>query len=199
MCVREFCGFTCEVSDNMWVGDSGASSHYVGTLKGVTNIRDADIDVEIGTGTCIKATKAGFFQGKVKQVDGSMSVLTLEVKYLPGLQNNLFSITTAIKNGALLKNEGNVIVLSKNNVDIRFDRKSSGGDGPTMAVVITPTNKEAEVAMVYREHYDVKHDEKEVELAAKIRKPVIEVNKFHKLLGHVGDQKLKPTAEEFSI
>ncbi len=199
MCVREFCGFTREKSEHLWIGDSGASSHYVGTLDGVTNIRDVNVEVEIGTGTCIRATKAGTFRGKVKQSDGSMAVLKLEVKYLPGLQNNLFSITTAIKNGASLKNEGSVIVLTKNDVDICFDRKTSGGDGPTMAAVIAPTDEEAEVAMAYREHENVGKDKKEVALAAQIRKPAIEVNKFHKLLGHVGDQKLKPTADEFAV
>jgi hypothetical protein len=108
----------------------------VGSLEGVSNVRNIDIEVEVGTGIVIKATKAGTFRGKVKQADGTYSVLTLEVKYLPGLQNNLFSITTAIRNGASLSNDENIIVLQKNGVHIRFDRKTSGGDGPTMGAMI---------------------------------------------------------------
>jgi hypothetical protein len=96
--------------------------------------------------------------------------------------------------------------LEKDGTEVRFDKKSSGGDGPTMAVLIEPTNEEPEVAMLYQETDSTPEDvpeetpgAREVAMLARVRPEKVDINKFHKLLGHVGDQKLKTTARDFGI
>lgn len=184
MCTMEFCGFTSIQDQNLWIGDSGASSHMVNSTYGLIDVEDIDVNVEMGDGKIVKATKKGIFRGKVVQVDGSTTTVKLEVKYLSQLKTNLFSITTAMKNGAKLSNEGDKIILSKNGISVRFDRKASGGDGATMGAIIKPINKEPEVAMV---------------TGAVIGSKKIDINQYHRMLGHVGEQKLRSTAKAMDV
>ena len=69
------------------------------------------------------AAKVGSLKCKVIQVDGSSLDVTLhEVKYVPELWVNLFSINKALKNGFNLSNKGVSICLSKGSASVTFDR-----------------------------------------------------------------------------
>jgi gag-polypeptide of LTR copia-type len=52
----------CEHSQTKYfIGDTGASSHMVNSLKGVYDIEDYDADVKLGDGSTVKAMKKGKF------------------------------------------------------------------------------------------------------------------------------------------
>jgi hypothetical protein len=60
------------------------------------------------------ATKVGSLRCRVIQVDGlTLDIVISEVKYLPDLCANLFSMNKAIKNGFKLNNEGENISLTR--------------------------------------------------------------------------------------
>jgi hypothetical protein len=56
-------------------------------------------------------------------LDGSSVNVTIkEVKYVPELWVNLFSISKALKNGFNLSNNGLMMILKKRSVSVKFDR-----------------------------------------------------------------------------
>jgi hypothetical protein len=79
--------------------ETGASSHIVNSLDGVTEIKDTDINMKFGNGDVFKLCKKGIFRGTVIQENGNKLQVALEVKYVPDLWCNLFSIGSAINNG----------------------------------------------------------------------------------------------------
>ena len=59
----------------------------------------------------------------MNQINGSkFDVMLKEVKYVPELWVNLFSINKALKNGFKLSNDGISICLSKGPVSLSFDQ-----------------------------------------------------------------------------
>jgi len=92
-------------------------------MEGMFNIRDIEEKVTVGNGSKMMATKVGSLRRRVIQVNGSTLDITInEVKYLPDLCANLFSVNKAIKNGFELSNEGENISLTKGSASITFDR-----------------------------------------------------------------------------
>ena len=156
------------------------------SLNGVTSIIKIDTNVKLGDGRTVKATKKGLFRGTVKQIDGNNEDVCFEVKYVPDLHCNLMSITTAIKNGAKLSNEKEVIVLKKNNVTVKFDRISKAGDGNTMSVCIQPKE-------------DENSPEEANAAATNQNRKLINVNDMHRLLGHIGENKTRSMAKHMGI
>jgi hypothetical protein len=71
----------------------------------------------------MKAIKVGSLKCHVIQLNGSSVNVTLkEVKYVPELRVNLFSISKALKKGFDLSNKGLMISLKKESVSVTFDR-----------------------------------------------------------------------------
>lgn len=174
---------------NMWIGDTGATSNMTNTLDGVTDLEDIDINVKMGDGRKVKATKKGMFRGVVKQNDGKTANVAFEVKYVPDLHCNLMSITTALKNGAKLSNEGEVIVLTKNGTTVKFDKKSKAGDGNTMSVCIEPKKTKKNENL----------PEEANAASTNLNRKAMDINDMHRLLGHMGDAKVKIMAKHMGI
>jgi hypothetical protein len=77
----------------------------------------------LGNGNEMIATKTGKLRCEVLQKNGESLVVTIhDVKFVPDLWINLFSIGNAMKNGFNLGNDGEKIKLMKGNVMILFDR-----------------------------------------------------------------------------
>lgn len=165
-----------------WVGDSGASSHMVNSLDGVTDVVHASTTVKIGDSTCMEATKRGRYKGTVMQADGSETAISMDVLYVPDLWINLFSITAALSKGASLSNDKDVILVTYQDKQLKFDRKSSTGSGHTMGVLIKPT--------ISDEHASLS--------TSQITKR-IDVNVMHSLLGHPSEAKTRATCKHFGI
>lgn len=163
---------------NMLIGDTGASSNMTNSLNGIINIIDINTEVKMGDGRIVKATKKGLFQGTVMQKDGKTTSVNFQVKYVPDLHCNLLSITTAIRNGAKLSNEGEVIVLKKNDVVLKFDHMTKAGDGNTMSMCIEPKiNNNKTKDLPENANY----------AASNLNRKAMDINDLHRLFGHMNE------------
>jgi hypothetical protein len=111
------------LTDDIWICDSIACEHYCKLDKGLFNVKDINEKIIVGNGESMKAIKVGSLKCHVIQLNASIVDVTLkEVKYVPELWVNLFSISKALKNGFDLSNKGLMINLKKGSVAVTFDR-----------------------------------------------------------------------------
>jgi hypothetical protein len=84
------------------------------STEGKLNLQDTDEKITVGNGKRMLAIKVGSLRCRVIQVDGStLNIIISEVKYVPDLCANLFSMNKALRNGFKLSNEGKSISLTK--------------------------------------------------------------------------------------
>ena len=133
-----------EYHNNIWIGDSGATTHLVNSDEHLMNCTTIHEKITIGDGKDIIATKKGTLPGAVKQLDGSIKQVYIEVKYAPELWCNLLSITKLLKNGWNIQNKGMVVTVSKGNTSITFDHISETRDGFVMGAEIFPQQPQAQ-------------------------------------------------------
>ena len=111
------------LSENTWIGDSGASCHMTNDDNGMFDCKQIDEDIMIGNGKPMKATKVGLIRLETMQQDGSIRSFTMtNVKFVPELYCKLFSVTTALDKGFQIGNKGRKIFLQKGDFRIAFDK-----------------------------------------------------------------------------
>ncbi len=125
---------------NLWIGDSGASCHFINTDFGMYNWKYIHEKIGVGNGNIAIATKEGSVKLQVFPKTGEKYVVTLHgVKFISNLQTNLFSITTALTRGWKLSNRGVHIVLTNTNGGtIIFDTPDPTTDGLLMTARMIP-------------------------------------------------------------
>jgi hypothetical protein len=75
----------------------------------------------------------------VTQVNGEKLKITLnDVKYVPSLCENLFSLNKSLKKGFKVSNDGVVISLNYKHVKLTFDRVIHDTDGCVTGVLMKP-------------------------------------------------------------
>ena len=167
------------LSDDIWICDSGACGHYCKSIEGMFNLKDIAETITVGNGDSMMATKVGSLKRRVVQLDGStLDIIINEVKYVPNLCANLFSINKAIKNGFNLSNNGTSICLTKGSASITFDR-----------VINTLSGSISGIKMVCKESSVAYTAQGKTESINSI-----DINKFHEMIGHCGSDRLKRTA-----
>jgi hypothetical protein len=150
------------------------------SLDGMFNIQDIDEKVTVGNGEKMVATKVGSLRCRVIQVDGStLDIVINDVKFLPELCANLFSVNKVLKNGFKLSNKNENISLTKGSASITFDRIIKSLDGTVSGIkMIYLDSSTAYIAQ--NQLYSGKS---------------VNVNKFHEMIGHCGLYCLKKTAQ----
>jgi gag-polypeptide of LTR copia-type/Zinc knuckle len=94
------------LSNDIWICDSGACGHYCNFKEGLFDVKEICEDITVGNGRTMTATMVGSLKCNVIQLHGPSLVITLhEVKYVPELWVNLFSLNRALKNGFTLSNK----------------------------------------------------------------------------------------------
>ena len=76
--------FCTEIHEEVWIADSGASSHMTNTLQGMYNQRRISSKLKIGSGEYVEANIIGDVSGMAIQKDGTKKDITLrnlEKKY----------------------------------------------------------------------------------------------------------------------
>ena len=74
------------IDKDLWLGDSGASSHMTNSLIGMTDMENANGSVRFGNSQVLKVKKIGKKAGTVVQKDGKkVKVILAQVKYVPSL------------------------------------------------------------------------------------------------------------------
>ena len=107
---------------DLWIGDTGASTHMKNTIDGLFDLRKEETIIRIGNGEGLKSTTIGTLKAIVEQADGTkMDVILKNVAYVPDLATNLFSITKAMENGFEVSSKGNIMSLSKGSKVIKLD------------------------------------------------------------------------------
>ena len=112
----------------VWIADSGATSHMTNSLEGLYDVTESTSGIKLGDGKIVASTKCGKLKGVIQQQDGSTKELVLtNVKYVPSLSCNLFSILDAIDKGCKFNGEkvngAAVMTLTKGSLKIVFDQK----------------------------------------------------------------------------
>jgi hypothetical protein len=131
-------------------------------------------DITVGNSNVMTATKMGKLRCEILQKNGESLVVTLEdVKFVPDLWINLFSIGKAVRNGFNLGNDGETIKLMKGNTVILFDKRLKSKNGFVPAIKIKAVLADIGATVVN----------------AKKQKPKnsINVNNLYKILGHCGE------------
>ena len=81
---------------DIWIGDTGATSHMTHDLRGLFDVRENESNIQIGDGNEMKTTVVGKYRGTIVQEDGSeLTVILEDVCYVSALVCNLFSIAAA--------------------------------------------------------------------------------------------------------
>ena len=106
------------LGENIFIGDSAATSHMAGNKTGVYNLVPINGSVMIGNGKSISCTHKEKLDVICNHKDGSIARATWDVKIVPELNHDLFSFTKAMKDGWQIngrwKEGGLMIELFKN-------------------------------------------------------------------------------------
>ena len=85
------------------------------------NIKKCDFDVTVGNQETTKCTKMGDINLRLKNSTGTTVMVTLSnVRYVPSFIGNLFSIPTAMSNGAEIRFINNKMEVRKKDVTFEF-------------------------------------------------------------------------------
>jgi hypothetical protein len=150
------------------------------SINGMFNIQGINEKVTVGNGEKMVATKVGSLRRRVIQVDGSTLYIVInDIKFLPELCANLFSVNKALKNGFKLSNKNENISLTKGSASITFDRIIKSLDGTV-----------SRIKMVYLDSLTTHIAQNKLDSGKSVH-----VNKFHEIVGHCGLDLSKKTAQ----
>jgi hypothetical protein len=173
-----------KISELTWIADTGASSHMTNSLDGMFDLQKCNTEIKLGNGKSMKALKQGKYRGIIKQDNGKSITLTLqEVKYVPELWTNLLSLTKVIQNGAEIRSKDKALMMVKGNHEIIFNHRYKAGDGFTLGIEMVPIRKQFGQACA----------------ATNEKRKTMNIEDFHRLLGHPGEEKTKETAKWMNI
>ena len=85
--------------EDLWIGDSGASSHMMGSEEHVSNKKLITGSVRTANGAHMKMLCEGDMNVDIITKNGDVTSGTLRVKVIPGMKQKLFSFTQAMMGG----------------------------------------------------------------------------------------------------
>jgi hypothetical protein len=160
---------------NTWLGNMGASAHYINNDVGMFDVQVINEPIKIGNGNSMTATKIGKLRRTIIQRNReSMDVVLTDVKYVPGLWVNLFSIGKALSSGFQIGNNGLMIHLTKGVFKMSFDHLMPTKKGYAMGIDMVPVAQSIATAA----------------LDCRVR---VNINALHGMLGHVGKDAITKT------
>ena len=167
-----------ELSDNTWLGDTGASCHMRFNEDGMTEMEQIDEKITIGNGKSMVATKVGKWKGSILQENGELvSVVLNKVKVVPELWTNLLSIGVCMKEGWNIGNKGEILHLRKGSFTLVFNKSFNINGSIIPAMEMIPGT--------------------EVVGAALSEGKTIKASKLHETLGHVSEESTRKTAKYY--
>jgi gag-polypeptide of LTR copia-type/Zinc knuckle len=161
-----------------WVGYSGATCHMVCSNEKLIDWRSVDERITVAGGASLPVTKIAKIHLKLKNSRGKDAEVTLEdVKLVPNLRVNLFSLTLGMRKGWKLESFNELLTVRKYGQMITFDHKIPIGKSFLSCAEVIQEDK----AMIVcpRKQYDFKT--------------------FHNLLGHYSIENTRKTAARLGI
>jgi hypothetical protein len=139
---KDTMGYTNIDYKDLFLADSGALHHFVTSLDVMTDVEEVKQTVTLPNSYGnMQVTHIGTFHGTCIHMDGTKMDIQLRVKYIPGLSENIISITKAICNGWTISNNKDIISLSKGGLAMKFDPKDYCGAGWVMYCKIVPNHE----------------------------------------------------------
>ena len=165
--------------DDIWICDSGASSHSTKSEKGARN-KKGTFSTSVGhTGPAIKATSSIDVPGRFLEKDGSSGIRACltDVSFNEGLNFNLLSLSRMLVQGWKISS-GNAsgIQIQKGENVIKFD-------------IVIPTAKGAIIACRFIRDSDINATSTETGVR-------MGIEKAHRLLGHGDENSTRLTAKK---
>ena len=175
--------------DELWVGDTGASRHMGKSKRGLVNVRQAkpSESFTLGNGANARTAIVGDLVGTL----GGKKIKISDVSYCPTAKFNLFSLSLMLKKGWVMKgNEKGIILLMANNPKkfMKFDEIVKTAKGVLFCARIVP-NEVDEVSAMGSDD-DTKN---------KGWTKIMNIQKLHEELGHMGEQTCRKIAKHVGI
>ena len=169
-----------EVED-LWIGDSGASSHMMGSEENVFNMKLIYGNMRTANGAHMKMLCQGDINVHVITKNGDETCGTLRVKVIPGTNQKHFSFTLAMlggwsMKGGQTKQEGLFIALTpEDHKPVIFDQVLKDGNSILVAAKMVIKNPEEVNAPIVNGKQSNKY--------------------FHRMTGHAGHHLMDATAK----
>ena len=171
--------------EDLWIGDSGASSHMMRTEEDVFNKKLISGSMRTANGDQMKMLCEGDINFDVITKNGDVTSSTLRVTVIPGMKQKLFSFTQAMMGGWTLQGgqtKQRKLFIAPTHADhkpIIFDRVLKAGNSVLLAAKMVIKNPaEVNAAIVNGEQ------SKEY---------------FHRVTGHAGHHLMDATAKHYKV
>ena len=125
--------------EDLWIGDSGASSHMMGSEEHVFNKELITGSVRTANGAHMKMLCEGDINVDIITKNGDVTSGTLRVKVIPGMKQKLFSFTQAkmggwtMQGGQTKQGERFIALTHEYHKPIIFDRVLKAGNSVLLA------------------------------------------------------------------
>jgi hypothetical protein len=122
----------------------------------------------------------------VTQLDGNKFLVSKnDVKFVPNLCVNLFSLNKALKKGFIISNDANIVSLTLKHVRLTFANTINGADSCVVGVSMQPLP-------ALNINYGLIH-------TAINNKVTLDFNNLHQLFGHCSQETLNQTIKMYDI
>ena len=171
--------------EDLWIGDSRASSHIVGSEKHMFNKKLITGSVRTANGAHMKMLCEGDINVDVITKNGDVTSGTLRVKVIPGMKQKLFSFTQAMlggwtmQDGQTRQGELFIALTHEDHKPIIFDRVLKAGNSVLLAAKMVIKNPEEVNAAIVNGKQSKEY--------------------FHRMTGHAGHHLMDATAKYYKV
>ena len=171
--------------EDLWIGDSGASSHVMGSEEHVFNKKWITGSVRTANGAHMKMLCEGDINVDVITKNGDVTSGTLRVKVIPGMKQKHFSFTQAMMGGWTMQGgqtkQGELFtaLTHEDHKPIIFDRVLKAGNSVLLAAKMVIKNPEEVNAAILNGKQSKEY--------------------FHKVTGHAGHHLMDATAQYYKV
>jgi hypothetical protein len=178
-----------EGDEEIWIGDSGATSHLTFSSHGLVNARKArqGESMIMGNGSNTPAVTVGDIIGTISDTKGADKgrLMLSEVTHSPQAKFNLLSIPALMKKGWILSGTKKALILEKNKKKVVFDIVINTPKGMLFCMRIK--RNISEIGAV------------KVDTVTKVKKKSESINKLHAKMGHINEESCRHTAKYLGI
>ena len=171
--------------EDLWIGDSGASSHMMGSKEHVFNKKLITGSVRTANGAHMKMLCEGDINVDVITKNGDVTSGTLRAKVIPGMKQKLFSLTQAMMGGWTMQGgqtkQGELFIAltHEDHKTIIFNRVLKAGNSVLLAAKMVIKNPEEVNAAIVNGKQSKEY--------------------FHRVTGHAGHHLMDATAKYYKV
>ena len=171
--------------EDLWIGDSGASSHMMGSEDHVFSKKLISRSVRTANGAHMKMLCEGDINVDVITKNGDVTSGTLRVKVIPGMKQKFFSFAQAMLGGWTMQGgqtkhgELFIALTHEDHKPIIFDRVLKAGDSVFLAAKMVIKNPEEVNAAILNGKQSKEY--------------------FHRVTGHAGHHLMDATTEYYKV